>query len=407
MHVVTKIGGNGSDVNSESMPFPDTDMHGQLKNTLDLESSCESSISNANKTSVGSVSFEMCAEPNDNGSDTISETETLFNESTQPRISKKNIFNSGKYTTSETLSESHNRKKGSCVTNAICIDDDILPDDAGIVNQFGAAMAQGLQRPEHVFVNNHLSDSNMHDLNKPRSFNSAFAKGMDVKLAGQPSNRFENWDSAEYDSSGSSCHKKRCRPKSQKSKTPSNKKTSKSPITKGKMTKFKRLQTLFTELVDPDADAACIKFEFSEAGYVTVVPINDGLDGRGSFLDELEQDSSCNQTENSSGSPGEPSDISIHIEEDSAAPFLTPIKLMGSSVLHDQAFFDKRFSTMTIDEIADDQAFVPKVEYESQAIASLWRFDKDVPDSLLGAQAMLLIHRNPDTQIYQVPYLSK
>ena len=349
----------------------------------------------------------MCAEPNDNGSDTISETETLFNESTQPRISKKNIFNSGKYTTSETLSESHNRKKGSCVTNAICIDDDILPDDAGIVNQFGAAMAQGLQRPEHVFVNNHLSDSNMHDLNKPRSFNSAFAKGMDVKLAGQPSNRFENWDSAEYDSSGSSCHKKRCRPKSQKSKTPSNKKTSKSPITKGKMTKFKRLQTLFTELVDPDADAACIKFEFSEAGYVTVVPINDGLDGRGSFLDELEQDSSCNQTENSSGSPGEPSDISIHIEEDSAAPFLTPIKLMGSSVLHDQAFFDKRFSTMTIDEIADDQAFVPKVEYESQAIASLWRFDKDVPDSLLGAQAMLLIHRNPDTQIYQVPYLSK
>ena len=169
------------------------------------------------------------------------------------------------------------------------------------------------------------------------------------------------------------------------------------------------------------------KFEVFTNGTVHVLPSEDGLDGQDSMNYNIDEESSFGD-QSSIGrlniSDLSASSTSAHCDtpkinctdvsfvnsgiSDDTTNRLNSIKQMGSDVLHDQqAFFDNRFANMTTNEIANDLVFVPKVEYKSQAIGILYRFDKLVPDDLVSAQAMILIHRNPKTQIYQVPYLSK
>jgi len=168
------------------------------------------------------------------------------------------------------------------------------------------------------------------------------------------------------------------------------------------------------------------KFEVFANGTVHVLPSEDGLDGQDSNNYNIDEETSF-EDQSSIGrlnlSDLSASSISVHCDTPKinspdmsfvnsgvggdTTNGLEPIKQMGSDVLHDQTYFDNRFAKMSTNEIANDLLFVPKVEYESQAIGILYRFDKLVPDDLESAQATILIHRNPKTQIYQVPYLSK
>ena len=201
-------------------------------------------------------------------------------------------------------------------------------------------------------------------------------------------------------------------------------------ISKKRKKDLEKLRSIITKMSGVDTSKGqfvnndSTKFEVFANGTIHVLPSEDGLDGHDRMNYNIDEESSFGDQSSINISDLSASSASAHCNPskinspdvsglvnndvgDDTTNDLNSIKQMGSHVLHDQAFFDNRFANMTTNEIANDLVFVPKVEYESQAIGILYRFDKLVPADLESAQAMILIHRNPKTQIYQVPYLSK